>query len=61
MIRKKLFQPFFATKEVREGTGPGLSIVRGILEEHGATISVIDNLPHTCFEIRFRRVTQVET
>ena len=49
----KLFEPFFTTKEVGEGTGLGLSISKGILDGHKATISVLQDVPHTCFEIKF--------
>jgi PAS domain S-box-containing protein len=38
--REKLFQPFFTTKAVNEGTGLGLSLSRGIILEHGGTIEV---------------------
>lgn len=37
---KKLFQPFFTTKEVGMGTGLGLSLCFGIIKRHGGTISV---------------------
>ena len=36
----KLFQPFFSTKEVGEGTGLGLSLSHGIVTEHGGSILV---------------------
>ena len=52
-IQQKLFLPFFTTKPVGEGTGLGLSIVRGILAESGATIEILNDNPHTCFEILF--------
>ena len=36
----KLFTPFFSTKEVGEGTGLGLTVVHGIIEEHQGFITV---------------------
>ena len=35
-----LFDPFFSTKEVGYGTGLGLSVAHGIIEQHEGTISV---------------------
>ena len=52
-VRAKLFQPFFTTKPAGRGTGLGLSITKGILDEHKASISVVAECAHTCFEIRF--------
>ncbi|MDV2989092.1 MAG: PAS domain S-box protein [Dehalogenimonas sp.] len=39
-VKSKLFQPFFTTKEPGEGTGLGLSLSLGIINEHGGSIRV---------------------
>jgi two-component system, NtrC family, sensor kinase len=35
-----IFEPFFSTKEPGDGTGLGLSVVFGIVEDHGGRIAV---------------------
>lgn len=35
-----IFEPFFSTKEAREGTGLGLSVVYGIVNQHGGWVEV---------------------
>jgi signal transduction histidine kinase len=41
---KRLFTPFFTTKEVGNGTGLGLSICHGIITEHGGRIRAESDL-----------------
>ncbi len=36
----RIWDPFWTTKEEGEGTGLGLSVVHGIVTQHGGTIDV---------------------
>jgi two-component system NtrC family sensor kinase len=39
-VKKHLFEPFYTTKPIGEGTGLGLSVCHGILKSHGGKIEV---------------------
>lgn len=52
-VLKKIFIPFFTTKEIGKGTGLGLPVVHGIISSHGGTISVESKVGHgSRFEIK---------
>ncbi|MCB9228183.1 MAG: GHKL domain-containing protein [Deltaproteobacteria bacterium] len=42
-IREKILQPFFTTKDIGEGTGLGLSVSKGIAEQHHGRLFLADS------------------
>jgi two-component system NtrC family sensor kinase len=53
-VRSKIFDPFFTTKDVGKGSGQGLPLARGIVQEgHGGSLAVESVLGQgTTFAVR---------
>ena len=57
----KIFDPYFTTKGVREGSGLGLAVVRGIVKRHEGAIRVRSKPERgTVFEILFPRIEKAQ-
>jgi len=58
-VAEKIFEPFFTTKPTGKGTGLGLSIVYGIVTDHGGTIECLSHPGEGCrFIISLPAITQ---
>jgi signal transduction histidine kinase len=60
-LRDQIMLPFFTTKPVGRGTGLGLSIAKGIVEEHGGTLRLDVQAPHTRFVVSLPADQQQES
>lgn len=48
-VAAHMMEPFFTTKAVGKGTGLGLALAKGIIEQHGGSLKYLDDCQYTTF------------
>jgi PAS domain S-box-containing protein len=51
LLKDKIFNPFFTTKEVGKGTGLGLSLSKTLVENNDGKLYLDEDSQHTCFVV----------
>jgi C4-dicarboxylate-specific signal transduction histidine kinase len=57
-FKAHLMEPFFTTKELGLGMGVGLSLSRAIAQDHGGTLTLLEDSEHTTFRLVLPSATQ---
>lgn len=55
-VREKVFDPFYTTKDIGEGSGMGLSLSQNIVAIHEAKLSINPKSKNTQFILRFNKI-----
>lgn len=59
-VLARMWEPFYTTKETGQGTGLGLSTVRGIVEAHHGFVDLDTRVGHgTCFRVWFPAAAEI--
>jgi len=60
-VKNKIFEPFYTTKKVGKGTGLGVSISYGIVQDYKGSIEIESEVGKgTTFTIKFPQVAKVQ-
>jgi signal transduction histidine kinase len=61
-VKDKIFEPFYSTKKIGEGSGLGLSIVKKIIDKHQGSISFVSEINKgTTFYVELPKLMKEET
>jgi PAS domain S-box-containing protein len=61
-VQGRIFEPYFTTRDPHEGTGLGLSVVHGIVNDHGGAVTVTSSVGEgSCFTVYFPEISSEES